>query len=441
MKDIAKTKKQLIAELDEIRQQRTVEQAAECVRTAAMEMHAADEIRNVVGVLRRELTGLGFSAGHTMVIDYIDESDDEHVYAYYAIPNPRQFGLTWQSKDLWEVSADSVCGLIVWDSAPLRDHIRGCKVMQGVHTGKNEFIQEHLVRVHGMDPGYREHYHCGTYVNSTPFGSFAINILGEEFLAEAQFAVVRPLGEALALGFTRFRDFKRLEEASLNKSNFLASMSHDLRTPMNAIIGYTRILLRRSKDALEPRQYRNLENIETSSQNLLSLINDILDLSKVEAGRIDLKPETVDLKQLTTECIVWVESLVKAEVQLEQQLEDVHPVHTDADRIRRVVMNLLSNALKFTEKGTITTSLKSVDNGVELSVADTGLGIPPEDLPHIFDEFSQVEREGGKKQEGTGLGLAIAKKSVELLGGTIEVESEVGKGTKFTLRLTDYEAK
>ena len=234
---------------------------------------------------------------------------------------------------------------------------------------------------------------------------------------------------------------RQVQEATRHKSDFLARMSHDLRTPMNAIIGYTRILLRRAKDVLDERQFRNLDNIQISANNLLSLINDILDLSKIEAGRIDIEPEEVDLKQLSTECIASVESLVKAGVQLKKQLENVRPIRTDADRIRRVVMNLLSNALKFTEQGSITVSLRPVDNWVELSVADTGLGIPPEDLPHIFDEFRQVESEGGKTQEGTGLGLSIAKKSVELLGGTIKVESEAGKGTKFNLRIQDYEKK
>ena len=233
---------------------------------------------------------------------------------------------------------------------------------------------------------------------------------------------------------------REIQEATQRKSQLLASMSHDLRTPMNAIIGYTRILLRQVKDILNERQYRNLDNIQISSNNLLRLINDILDLSKIEAGRIDLKPQTVDTKQMVTECIVSVESLVKPGVHLEQQLEDVHPVHTDADRIQRVVMNLLSNALKFTEKGRITVSLKPVDEGVEVSVADTGSGIPPEDLPHIFEEFRQVGREGAEAQ-GSGLGLAIVKKSVELLGGTISVESEMGEGTKFTIRIQDYQEK
>ena len=241
------------------------------------------------------------------------------------------------------------------------------------------------------------------------------------------------LGLATALGTSK--------ETTRRKSDFLARMSHDLRTPMNAIIGYTRILLRQARDMLNERQFRNLDNIRVSADNLLTLINDILDLSKIEAGRIDLNPEDVDLKQLATECIVSVESLVKSGVQLRREMEDVNAISTDVDRIRRVVMNLLSNALKFTEEGSITVSLKAVDRGVEFSVADTGLGIAAEDLPHIFDEFRQSEGQGEAKEEGSGLGLSIAKKSVELLGGAIEVESEVGKGTKFTLRIADYEER
>ena len=137
---------------------------------------------------------------------------------------------------------------------------------------------------------------------------------------------------------------QRILEETQNKSEFLSRMSHDLRTPMNAIIGYTRILLRRSKDALEDRQYRNLENIQTSASNLLNLINEILDLSRIEAGRIELKPEPVDLGQLVGECVTSVAPLAKPGVELVQELGDVPAIKTDADRIRRVVMNLLGNA-------------------------------------------------------------------------------------------------
>ena len=232
----------------------------------------------------------------------------------------------------------------------------------------------------------------------------------------------------------------QIQEANRLKSDFLARMSHDLRTPMNAIIGYTRILLRRSKETLEPRMYRNLENVQISANNLLTLINDILDLSKIESGRIDIRAETVDLQELIGECAASVESLVKPGVELRREIGEVGPVLTDQDRIRRVVINLLSNAVKFTEAGHIALALREVDGWTEIAVIDTGIGIPPEDLPHIFDEFRQVDGVDGSQQEGTGLGLAIVQKSLELLGGSIEVESEVGKGSIFAIRLRDYEA-
>jgi len=231
---------------------------------------------------------------------------------------------------------------------------------------------------------------------------------------------------------------RQIQRNTRNKSEFLSRMSHDLRTPMNAIIGYTRILTRRLKGAIEDRQYGNLENIQTSASNLLNLINEILDLSRIEAGRIDLEPEAVDLVELVGECITSVAPLVKPGVELVQELGEAPAINTDADRIRRVVMNLLGNAVKFTEEGSITVSLKPVESRVELSVADTGVGIPAEDLPHIFKDFHQVERQVGEKVEGTGLGLAIAKKSVDMLGGTISAESEVGRGTTFTMWIGDY---
>jgi signal transduction histidine kinase len=125
-------------------------------------------------------------------------------------------------------------------------------------------------------------------------------------------------------------------------------------------------------------------------------------------------------------------------VELVERIGDGRPITTDADRLRRVVMNLLGNAVKFTESGSITVRAAAVDGRVELSVTDTGVGIPAQDLPEIFEEFRQVERQVGEKKEGTGLGLAIAARSVEMLGGTISVESEVGRGTTFTVRIGDY---
>ena len=261
--------------------------------------------------------------------------------------------------------------------------------------------------------------------------------------AEDEIEILGGFAEVVSLGYTRFLDFQNLEkankeiqEANRLKSEFLASMSHDLRTPVNAIIGHTRILLRRSKDALDERSFRNLDNIRVSADNLLILINDILDLSRIEAGRVDISPEDVDLGQLVRDCVTSVRPLVKSDVELLKRVDEAK-VNTDSVRLRRVVMNLLSNAVKFTDQGSITVSLRQDGDGVELAVADTGHGIPAEDLPHIFDEFRQVDRDGAEK-EGTGLGLSIARKSVELLGGTLTAVSEVGVGTTFTVRIGDY---
>ncbi len=189
---------------------------------------------------------------------------------------------------------------------------------------------------------------------------------------------------------------------------------------MNAIIGYTRILLRRTRQVLDERQYQNLENVQLSANNLLTLINDILDLSKIESGRLDIHPEQVEVQQMIDECSASVESLIKEGVELRREVGAVEALYTDSDRLRRMVMNPLSNAVKFTEAGHILLALKPADGGVEIVVADTGVGIPPEDLPHIFDEFRQVDGANGSRHEGTGLGLAIVKKSMELLAGVLQ---------------------
>jgi len=207
------------------------------------------------------------------------------------------------------------------------------------------------------------------------------------------------------------------EEAKRLKTEFLARMSHDLRTPMNAIVGYARILLRKTREDLDERQYRNLENIQTSAHHLLDLINDILDLSKVEAGRVEVHPEEVDLNRLFYECLAWVAPKVREGVELEQEIEGGECLRTDPDRLRRALKNLLDNAARYTEKGRIRLVAKGNGEKVSIAVEDTGTGIPEADLAHIFDEFRQVARKGRTAEQGTGLGLAIVRRSVELLGG------------------------
>jgi signal transduction histidine kinase len=205
-------------------------------------------------------------------------------------------------------------------------------------------------------------------------------------------------------------------------------------------MGYTRILRRRLADQIGERETRNLANIETSSTNLLNLINDILDLSRIEAGRIEVETEAVEVRTLVGECADALEPIVRPGVELRRELGEDREIRTDPGRLRQVIMNLLGNATKFTPAGSITLSLRGAGALVEIAVADTGVGIPPEDLPHIFDEFRQVERQGGEQTEGTGLGLAIAKKTVDLLGGNLTAASQVGVGTTFTVRIGDLPA-
>lgn len=226
-----------------------------------------------------------------------------------------------------------------------------------------------------------------------------------------------------------------VEEANRLKTEFLARMSHDLRTPMNAIIGYARILMRKLEGSIEPRQIQNIENIQTSANHLLDLINDILDLSKVEAGRIEIHREDVQVRRLLSECCAAISPLLKEGVELRQDLSDIEVLYTDPDRLKRALVNLLSNAAKYTSVGHISVGLERREGLVEIKVSDTGAGIPIADLPYIFDEFRQVARKGEIALEGTGLGLAIVRRSAQLLGGGVRVESSEGEGTIFTLVL------
>ena len=227
------------------------------------------------------------------------------------------------------------------------------------------------------------------------------------------------------------------EVATRAKSEFLAKMSHELRTPMNAIIGFTRLVMRRCKEILPGRQYENLDKILISAQRLLALINDILDLSKVEAGRIEAHPENFVLEPLIDTCLRTIEPMVKAEVALSKQIEPNLPsLFTDQDRLQQILINLLSNAVKFTEKGAITVSARSYDGrNVAIAVIDTGIGIPPDALDRIFDEFQQVDSGSTRQYGGTGLGLSISRHFARLLGGSISVQSVVGRGSTFTVTL------
>ena len=230
---------------------------------------------------------------------------------------------------------------------------------------------------------------------------------------------------------------RQLEAASRHKSEFLANMSHELRTPLNAIIGFSEVLMQRMFGELNPKQEEYLRDIYESGRHLLSLINDILDLSKIEAGRMELELTDFDLPTAIDSALTLIrERASRRGIALDKTLDPrVGPIQADERKVRQVVLNLLSNAVKFTpEGGRIEVRAVPVDGSVEVSVTDTGVGIAPEDQEAVFEEFRQVGASTAK-QEGTGLGLALCRKFVELHGGTIWVTSAVGAGSTFTFRL------
>jgi signal transduction histidine kinase len=230
---------------------------------------------------------------------------------------------------------------------------------------------------------------------------------------------------------------RELEAASRHKSEFLASMSHELRTPLNAILGFSEILAQGMFGAVNDKQAEYLRDILDSGHHLLSLINDILDLSKIEAGRMELEVSEFDLPQAILNGLTLVrERALRRGIDLHHEIADgVAAVRADERKIKQVLLNLLSNALKFTpEGGRVEVRAAMAGASVEVSVADTGVGIAPEDQEAVFEEFRQVGA-AEKKAEGTGLGLALSRKFVELHGGRIWVESEPGRGSTFTFAL------
>jgi signal transduction histidine kinase len=233
---------------------------------------------------------------------------------------------------------------------------------------------------------------------------------------------------------------KQLETANRLKSQFLATMSHELRTPLNSIIGFSELLEDKTYGSLNQKQAKYVGNIVISSKHLLQLINDILDLAKVESGTIEIHPEPLLLPETINSVRNIVEPLaVKKEIRISVTVNDgVRSVAADPARFKQILYNLLSNAIKFTPAGgRVLITAAQGDEGVEITVADTGIGIGHDDQQRIFSEFLQVEGSYARTYEGTGLGLALTKRLVELHGGRIWVESKPGDGSRFTFLIPD----
>jgi signal transduction histidine kinase len=258
------------------------------------------------------------------------------------------------------------------------------------------------------------------------------------FVAGVGWFLVRQLRlrEAIEQELIRAKD--KAETASRAKSEFLANMSHELRTPLNAIIGFAEIIKKRTFGAASERYIEYAGDIYSSGTHLLGLINDILNLSKLEAGKFQLQEEAVDLEMAVTACMTLIERAAQdASIRLSVTLDpEALTIRADERRLRQVLINLLSNAVKFTpDGGSVSVRSFRRNGGLAISVSDTGIGMAPENIPKALAPFDQIERKVRRKQEGTGLGLPIAKQLVELHGGTLSIESKVDVGTTVTILL------
>jgi signal transduction histidine kinase len=236
----------------------------------------------------------------------------------------------------------------------------------------------------------------------------------------------------------------RAEAADRIKSAFLATMSHELRTPLNSIIGFTGIILQGLAGPLNAEQAKQLDMVRTSARHLLALVNDVLDISKIEAGQLEVARAPFDLRRSVTKVLALVTPQAEAKgLEMRVRLEpELGSAVGDERRFEQVLLNLLSNAIKFTDHGQVTLTADLVSDAgaaspatVRLLVSDTGIGIKPEDLLALFQPFRQLDAGLARKHDGTGLGLVICRRLIALMGGEIEVESEWGKGSTFRVTL------
>jgi signal transduction histidine kinase len=230
-----------------------------------------------------------------------------------------------------------------------------------------------------------------------------------------------------------------LEQASALKSQFLANMSHEFRTPLNAILGYTHMLLNGVTGPISEHQRKSLSRIDSNSRHLLALINDILDITRIEAGRMPLTLTTFEIHELVSEVMSELEPIIRRSSLkvIPKVSRSLQGVKSDRQKVKQVVLNLLSNALKFTPAGSVTISAAydQSKRWVAISVQDTGVGIPPEDQGKVFEDFRQLDTSPARGYGGTGLGLSICRRLAQMLGGSIELVSTVNKGSTFTLKL------
>src|SRR5262249_43234068 len=281
----------------------------------------------------------------------------------------------------------------------------------------------------------------------TPFGAIVLRRAKAELFSDKQIDLVATFADQAVIAIENVRLFdeiqdksRQLQLASENKSQFVSSMSHELRTPLNAIIGLTEMMVKNAARFGTEKAQEPLQRVNRAGTHLLGLINQVLDLSKIEAGKLELNPQTVQLAPLIKESIGTAGQLAeqnKNRLVVDAQ-ENLGALTVDPMRLRQILLNLLSNAFKFTKEGKVKLRARRVANGrdwIEFAVADTGIGMTAEQQAKLFEEFIQADSSTARQYCGTGLGLAITRKLARMMGGDVTVTSEPGKGSVFTVRL------
>ena len=328
---------------------------------------------------------------------------------------------------------------------PNRGHVSGRTILTGTAVQVPDILaDEEYLGTTLKEAGFRSLLGLPLLRGGSPIGAIVIYRAEPGQFENKHFELLKTFADQAVIAIENARLFREIEDksrqleiASQHKSEFLANMSHELRTPLNAIIGFSEVLSERMFGDINEKQAEYISDILQSGQHLLSLINDILDLSKIEAGRMELELSDFDLPSSIENTLTLVrERAVRRGIELGHTVDEhLGMVRADERRVKQVLLNLLSNALKFTpEGGRIDVRAAVRDGMAEISVADTGVGISPEDQELVFEEFRQVGT-AAKKVEGTGLGLAISRKFIEVHGGRIWVESQVGKGSTFAFTL------
>jgi signal transduction histidine kinase len=315
-----------------------------------------------------------------------------------------------------------------------------------IRTGKPSICQNILTdpkflpwREEALKRGYASSIALPLISGGKAFGALNIYSAEADAFGGKEVELLIEMANDLAFGIETLRgreEMVSVKELGRLKSLFIASMSHELRTPLNSIIGFTGILLMGMAGELNEEQRKQLTMVKSSAGHLLTLINEVIDVSKIEAEKIQLTIEEFDLSRVVCEVKdSFAVAVEEKALKLSAEMPDKAAVKSDERRIKQIIMNLVSNAIKFTEKGEIGIRVTGNGNSVAISVKDTGIGIKEEDMPKLFKQFSRIMVEGQPLQEGTGLGLYLSQKLARVLGGEIKAKSEFGKGSEFTLTL------